>query len=306
MRRISHIFLCCLFFLAGGGALISLQAEIPAMSRQFTWPRDVSGWKLESEDRQFDRKTLFNHIDGAAELFLAYNFRHAWVHNYEKPGYPPITAEVYQMGSPEDAFGLFSFGQQDPEAGIGDGSEFGGGLLRLWKGKYFMSVFGEGEGPEVEAAVLALGKELASVVRESGKPPTILTYVPPDNRDGKSFFLRSHVLLNQRFFVAYQNILQIENDVEAVLTRYKAAGGRVHLVILRYPGEARARAAIAGFRKAYMPEASATGIARTENGKWTVTELWGPYVFVLFDAPGKDDGLALLREVRNRIEREAK
>ena len=76
------------------------------------------------------------------------------------------------MGSAEDAFGVFSLEQQDPEAGIGQGSEFGGSLLRFWKGPYFVTVLGNGTGKELEAAVLDLGRELAKGIKETGEPPS--------------------------------------------------------------------------------------------------------------------------------------
>ena len=102
------------------------------------------------------------------ELYIAYNFNGVKVRRYEKSGQPPITAEVYDMGTSEDAFGVFSFERQDEEAGIGQGSEFGGGLLRFWKGKFFVSVFAEGQGKEAEAATLELGKVIAKSIDATG------------------------------------------------------------------------------------------------------------------------------------------
>ena len=107
------------------------------------------------------------------------------------------------MGSPADAFGVFSFDRQDPDAGIGQGSEFGGGLLRFWKGRYFVSVYGEGEGKEQEEAVLEIGRRLASSIVETGEPPRLIRALPEERQvEGSVRFVRSHVLLNQRCFVS--------------------------------------------------------------------------------------------------------
>jgi hypothetical protein len=118
------------------------------------WPSDVDGWKIAEGPTDYDRITVFKYMDGAAELFQAYNMRKLTVVRYEKPGRPAITLEIFLMGSPEDAYGLFSFEADDPGAGIGQGSEFGGGLLRFWKGYHFVSAYGENQGADIEAATL--------------------------------------------------------------------------------------------------------------------------------------------------------
>ena len=116
------------------------------------------------------------------------------------------------MGSSEDAYGVFSLEQQDPEAGIGQGSEFGGSLLRFWKGRYFVTVLGNGTGKELEEAVLGLGRELAQGIKETGEPPRLLRCLPERAdlpQPEKLCFVRSHVLLNRCFFISHQNILRL-------------------------------------------------------------------------------------------------
>ncbi len=130
---------------------------------------------------------------------------------YVKPNQPDIIADVYLMGSSEDAFGVFSLEHQDPEAGIGQGSEFGGSLLRFWKGRYFVTVLGNGTGKELEEAVLSLGRGLATGIKETGDPPRLLRYLPesPKPAADRVCFVRSHVLLNRCFFISHQNILRL-------------------------------------------------------------------------------------------------
>jgi hypothetical protein len=110
------------------------------MAGKIDWPPEAAGWKWDREGATFKGESLYDYIDGAAEVYLAYNYRQASVRRYVKPNQPDIIADVYQMGSSEDAFGVFSLEHQDPEAGIGQGSEFGGSLLRFWKGRYFVTV----------------------------------------------------------------------------------------------------------------------------------------------------------------------
>ena len=144
---------------------IALCDEGVKTTRSFAWPSEMDGWKVSEGPDDYNPQTAFKYMDGAAELFLAYNMKALTVLRYEKPGRPAITAEIYQMGSGEDAYGLFYFESDDPGAGIGQGSEFGGGLLRFWKGFHFVSIYGENTGADVEATTLHIGQSIAATPR---------------------------------------------------------------------------------------------------------------------------------------------
>jgi hypothetical protein len=271
---------------------------------EFSFPAEVAGWKWDGKESHYNRKTIFDYIDGAGELYIAYNFNGVKVRRYEKPDEPPITAEVYDMETSEDAFGVFSFERQDEEAGVGQGSEFGGGLLRFWKGKYFVSVFAEGQGKGAEAATLGLGKAIAASIRSVGPAPKLLDALPR-NKGGlveKNIrYLRSHILLNQRFFIANQNILNLNPKTEAVLGQYAQGRQKIHLLVIRYPSEPEAAAALQKFKKAYMPEAGAQNAVQTEDKRWTAAEQRRSFVLVAFGAGSKSDSEEWIRAAEERI-----
>src|SRR4030042_2130548 len=134
------------------------------MNQEISLPSEAAGWKWDEKEMKYNSRTLFDYIDGTVELYLAYGFQNLTVRRFEKSKQPPITIELYEIASSEDAYGVFSFERQDEAIGIGQGSEFGGGLLRLWKGKYFVSIYAEGEGAEVESGILKLGRAAASSI----------------------------------------------------------------------------------------------------------------------------------------------
>jgi hypothetical protein len=257
------------------------------MEQEINLPSEAAGWKWDRKDLNYNRRTIFDYIDGAGELYLAYNFRGVRVRRFEKPGQPPIIAELFDMGSSEDAYGIFSFERQDEDVGIGQGSELGGGLLRFWKGKFFISVYAEGESPEVESAILSLGRAVAESIKMSGPAPKLVGLLP-DGKAGlveKSIrYLHSHVLLNQRFFVASQNILNLNPKTEAVLAEYLRDQKKVHLLLIRYPAEKEAEAALVSFKKVYMPEASEKYFVQTEDKRWTGAKRQKEVVLIVFGA----------------------
>ena len=287
--------------LAPWGGLV---AEKGTMEKTIRWPSEAGGWKRTGSEDCYEGRMIFDYMDGAGEVYLAYNFRRLTVCRFERQNYPALIAELYEMGSPADAFGVFSFDQQDPEAGIGQGSEFGGGLLRFWKSRYFISIYGEGEGKEQEKAVIEIGQRVAAAIAETGEPPQLIRSLPQERQMKRSVrFLRSHVLLNQRYFISHQNILQLEADTEAVFAQYDLKKGKTYVLLIGYPGEARARSAMATFRKAYMPDATA-GIIELADGTWTGAEIDGPHIVIALHAPNSEAARQLIAETKLRLKEE--
>jgi hypothetical protein len=240
-------------------------------------------------------------MDGAAELYLAYGFQNLRVRRFEKPNQPPITLELYDMASSENAYGVFSFERQDEAVGIGQGSEFGGGLLRFWKGKYFVSIYSEGEGAEVESAILKAGKDAANSIPSGGQEPRLIGFIPGKEHglvDKSIRYLRSHILLNQRFFIAHQNILNLSQRTEAVLAQYTREKQKVHLLLIRYPNVKEARDAYQSFKGAYLPDAGGKDLLKTEDQKWTMVRQRGEVIIIFFGAPTAADAEALLKAVK--------
>jgi hypothetical protein len=267
-------------------------------------PSEVGGWKWDGKDMKYNSRTLFDYIDGAAELYLAYGFQNLVVRRFEKPGQPSIMAELYEMASSEDAYGLFSFEYQDEPVGIGQGSEFGGGLLRFWKGKYFVSVYAEGEGKEVEPAILGSGRAMDKAIPVTGPEPKIIQYLPGQTFglvDKSIRYLKSHVLLNQRFFVSHQNILDLSRETGAALATYLRDREKVHLLLIRYPNSAKAKEAFQSFTRAYMPDAAGKDRVKTEDRKWTFARQANDYILIIFGAPRESDAEALLKATEEKL-----
>jgi len=257
-------------------------------------PREIDGWRAEGEDRRFDRETLFKYIDGGAELYLAYRFREVLVREYRREGEAPVVLDIYDMGTPEDAFGVFTAEREMGEGiGVGMDSEYSEGLLRFWKGRFFVSIFTSEPTDEAERFVKELGRIVSEAIREAGSPPDLLSLLPREGLIERSIrYFHKHTILNHFYYLAEGNILGLDMDVEAVLARYEVEGGRPYLLIVRYPDEPRARSAYDRFLKAYMPE-SRDGVVQTEDGLWAAAVLKGRVIAIALDAPSRSCGVSL-------------
>lgn len=141
-------------------------------------PVEVHGWRSDGKYYTYDPQTIFDYINGAGEIYRTYNFRLLLVGRYEKQAQPSLTVDLFDMGSTEDAFGIFSFEREATSANIGHDSDYAAGMLRFWKGRYFVTITAEKETPETKEAVLSLGKRIAGAIPEAGQYPDLLQFLP--------------------------------------------------------------------------------------------------------------------------------
>ncbi|MEW6113347.1 MAG: DUF6599 family protein [Thermodesulfobacteriota bacterium] len=276
------------------------------MNPDISLPAEAAGWMWNGKEMKYNSKTVFEYIDGAAELYLAYGFQGLTVRKFEKSSQPSITVEVYEMASSEDAYGVFSFERQDEAVEIGQGSEFGGGLLRFWKGKYFVSIYADRGGVETESAILAMGRATADLIPSMGPEPELVDLIPGKDLglvDRSVRYLKSHILLNHRFFIAHENILNLTRTTEAVLAQYTREEQKPHLLLIRYPTLKEATDAYKSFMGAYLPDAGGKDLLKTEDQKWTMARQRGEVVIVVFGAPTAADAEALFKATEEKLPR---
>ncbi|MHB8055454.1 MAG: DUF6599 family protein [Candidatus Aminicenantales bacterium] len=253
-------------------------------------PRRIQEWKATGNDSVFDRKTLYDYMDGGAEVYLAFDYREVFVRRFADSGENEIVLDIYDMGSPAEAYGIFSCDREDPPAGIGQGSEYGLGLLRFWRGRYFVSITVSGNEEKAEKAVLELGKAVAPILGPDGSFPGMLDLLPQDGLQAdKTSYFHNHIHLSNRYFVSAENILNLDEKTECVFAEYASkSGDSGRLLVVRYPDAADAQTAFASFLKSFLPEADADGAAPTENKNWTMIKTRDNLVAVVFEASSKE------------------
>lgn len=263
-------------------------------------PKKILDWQATGRDMVYDRTTLFDYMDGGAEVYLAFDFKQAFVRKYKGPAREEIALDIYDMGSPEEAFGIFSCDRQDPDAGIGQESEYGPGLLRFRQGRYFVSVTAAGDDQKSEKAILELGKTVAPLLGPPGTPPAILKCLPEAGlKNERISYFHSVINLNNRLFVAAENILNLDARTDCVFAEYAAAVTEsAKLLFIRYPDESLAQAAERSFRASYPPKGLPAGAAQAENRTLTMIRAKKRYVAVVFDAPSKEFAERLHSAVR--------
>ncbi len=265
MKRASVLIALAVLF-AGGARLLTAQKNPGAARLASFIPRTAGPW-LSEADRVCDAETIFQYLDGAGEVYRSYNMRLLVSRRFHKDGRPDIVVDLFDMGSSDDAFGVFTHDLDGEDAGTGQGSNYKAGLLSFWKDRYFVSVQTEEETTDTKPAVLDLGKRIAAAIPGNGPAPKLLSYLPPEGLEaGRTSFFHNYSVLNYHFFVADTDILLLGQTASAVLGTYKTAGGESKLLVVAYPDEAQAIRAYESFGKNYMPDAKRAR-ARPDRGQ---------------------------------------
>jgi hypothetical protein len=132
----------------------------------------------------------------------------------------------------------------------------------------------------------------------------VVGFIPGKNLglDDKSVrYLKSHVLLNQRFFIAHQNILNLNRGTGAVLAQYARDKQKIRLLLIQYPNLKEAREAYQGFMKAYLPDAAGKDRSKTEDQRWTIARQRNEFVLIIFGASTEADGEVLLKATEEKL-----
>jgi len=241
-------------------------------------PKTVGIWTRPDSPQIVTSKDIFDYMDGAGELYLAYRFDRLEVYEYKAQDQKDILVELYSMKTSDDAFGLLSLDwggesvKLNPASREGNGSDdskwpkalYGKGLLRLWSDNLYVRVMATQETSESKKAVLALGR-LITKDRKNFPPPKLMGKLPDSfepnwalRRERASYF-RSHMVLNSLYYLGHENMLDLDLNSEAVTAPYEKKDSsadlqRIQFLLLEYAESERAKNALAHFHRVYLPE----------------------------------------------------
>jgi hypothetical protein len=262
-------------------------------------PEKIQEWKaVKEEDRSFDPVTIFDYIDGAGEVYRAYNMQKCISRRYTTLNGPPIVLDIFDMGSSEDAFGVFTHDQDGEALDIGQGALYRPGWLSFWKDRFFVSIYAEEETAAAEKTVSDLGRVVASLIQGQGPKPRILLNLPQEGLQPRSTrFLHHYVILNYHFYLADKNILNLGPQTDAVLARYLLSQEDARLLLVHYPTKGKAAEAHTSFLTHYIPDADPTGVAKLESGKWSAADVKGTLLAVVLESDTRKLAVSLLKRV---------
>lgn len=268
-------------------------------------PVSIGEWKAEGEDQFYDPRTIFDYIDGAGEVYRAYSMRRCLSRRYAGPKGGVLILDIFDMGSSEDAYGVFTHDREGNAVPLGQEGLYNASWLRFWKDRFFISLSDETRTDSSEEMKGILARKVSELIREPGRQPALISRLPFQGLEtGSLRYLHDPVILNTHFYLSDENILHLGSGTEAALATYEHMGARLTLLLVQYPDEDKAALAHGSLMKHYLPNADREGIARLEDGKWAGSGRRGRFLAAVLESSDRETAVRLMAEALESAEKQ--
>jgi len=146
---------------------------------------EMSGWARATNPEHYEADNLWEYINGQADFFIDYGFVRVDTAEYQNDQESSsVVLEVYQMGRPQEAFGIFAAERtrDDRPLEIGAQAYLGTNVLGFWQAERYVKLTSFDEGPEVERSLISLAEEISSRIPGQGRELETLLLFPEDGR----------------------------------------------------------------------------------------------------------------------------
>jgi len=200
-------------------------------------PESFSDWSAKEPVRFYNGDEIFHFINGEGVIYLEYDFKVVAVQQYFSSN-KNIELAVYNMGKPEDAFGIFSLYSQDEGSplGIGNDDRTTDFSIKFWKDKYFVNITTYNMSTRDD--IISIAKIIDKNIINTGKYPEILKYFTKSEQNNLSYF-HGKSSLNSIYHINDKNILQLNTDTEGVICSYPE--NNMKILLIKYPDEKSAQ-----------------------------------------------------------------
>ena len=229
---------------------------------------EVKDWKIAGRIKNYTPDNLVEFHLGEAELYTSYNLvslATAEYLNIKLGPKPYLRAEVYDMGSAENAFGLFStntspLAQYD---NIGNDAFMTDFTYDTWQGRYFVHIRSYEAAPDLQQGMMKIAKHIMSLIKDAGAPPDILNLLPKDKIvRGSVKFFRNHTALKYIYPISKErNILRLSENTAGVIAEYisdkaKNISDTVNVLLIKYPTTKDAQTAYSAYKTYLLKDGS--------------------------------------------------
>ena len=235
------------------GAVPNPQEALPADDA-------IPGWRQVDTTTTYDSETLFDFMNGAADLYFTYGFERLAVGKYQNADGVELQVEVYGVATDADAYGLFTYNSYGEPIDLGiDGELESGTRLAFWQRRTFVQVIARE--PVDDETLRAFGQAVHSALPEGGERPEIVQALPTGGmQPGSARFFRQKMALDNLIWLGSKDVLGLGEDVEGVLAHYQIDGQEADLILVAFPDDQRAQDALSGLQGAGIEELVAAEI----------------------------------------------
>ena len=230
-------------------AVLILAAAVRGQGRELPPAADFApGWSL-GEKLVFVKGNLYDFIDGGADLYLEFGFERVLVQRYKK-GEAELTLEAYEMTDADAALGIYLMkcGVETPVPDIPARNTGEPAQLTILKGRYFLHVNSFSPGADLLSEMVLLARRALEAVADESHGRW-LDLLPVEGLvPGSERLIRGPNALQSIYTLGEGDVLFLGGRLIAAAGDYRSESGPWTLVIVPYPDEAAASAALSHLR----------------------------------------------------------
>jgi hypothetical protein len=148
---------------------------------------DFTGWKLQEDQRIYSSKDLWELIDGAADIFLSYDFKDLRIAEYINKD-QIIRVELYRQSTTDNAYGIYTAERMPdyPQVSVGSQGYKSQGVLNFLSGNYYVKIMSAGAAEAGEDAIAQLAVIINNMLAQPIGLPEVLKLFPEEGKENLS------------------------------------------------------------------------------------------------------------------------
>jgi hypothetical protein len=204
MMKKSHVLILAMLVLVYSLSAVEISPAASSPGAKSSLFPEIKGWKQTGGILTFSPRKLYDYIDGAADLYLTYEFQELEVAEYQNEKKASVTVEVYRHKTPTQAFGIYSQERLSNANFLDIGAQgfVEKNILIFTQANYYVKINSSETGAEDEEVLLAFAKAVAKNLGEKGFLPAILSAFPEEGKRKNSEKFIAKNFLGYSFFLS--------------------------------------------------------------------------------------------------------
>ncbi len=162
----------------------------------------IKGWEVKADDVVYGKMNLWEYINGAADMYLAYDFMDLNIAEYTNEQEHSVKVEIYRHSSFENAFGIYTAERMVNynfiDIGIQGYTE--SDILNFLTGEFYVKLASSGKPGIEQSALFEIAKKVESSLGTENRWPGVINLFPAEGKLANSEKYIARDFLGYSFF----------------------------------------------------------------------------------------------------------